>query len=213
MILCLGTTKGGAGKSTLAINLTIARALAGRDVLLIDGDEQRTSLTFTDLRTELFGEAGYTSVALNGVAIRNQVRQLAPKYDDIIIDVGGRDTGSFRASLIVADVLLIPVLPRSFDIWAVDQVVELIKDARDMNDHLRALVVLNMADPQGQDNEDTAEALARLPEIELLPLSIGRRKAFPNAATSGRSVLEHAPKDPKAIQEIEELTRALWSAK
>lgn len=213
MILCIGTTKGGAGKSTLAVNLTIASALNGHDVLLIDGDEQRTALTFTDLRTEQLGQAGYTAVALTGIAIRNQVRQLAPKYDDIIVDVGGRDTGSFRAALIVADVLLIPVLPRSFDLWAVDQVIDLIKDARELNENLRAVAVVNMADPQGQDNDDTAQALAKLPEIELLPITIGRRKAFPNAATSGHSVLEHTPKDPKAVQEIEQLVSALWGAK
>lgn len=213
MILCIGTTKGGAGKSTLAVNLTIASALNGHDVLLIDGDEQRTALTFTDLRTEQLGQAGYTAVALTGVAIRNQVRQLAPKYDDIIVDVGGRDTASFRAALIVADVLLIPVLPRSFDLWAVDQVIDLIKDARELNENLRACAVVNMADPQGQDNDDTAQALAKLPEIELLPITIGRRKALPNAATSGRSVLEQTPKDPKAVQEIEQLVSALWGAK
>ena len=120
MILVVGNTKGGVGKTTLAVNLAVARALAGRDLLLVDGDEQGTALTFTQLRTESLGEAGYTAVALTGAALRSQVRQLAPKYDDIIIDVGGRDTGSLRAALTVADTLLIPVQPRSFDVWALD---------------------------------------------------------------------------------------------
>ena len=93
MIVTVGATKGGVGKSTLAINLTILRAAKGRDVLLVDGDEQGTAATFTELRTELLGEAGYTAIALRGAAVRTQVRQLAGKYDDIIIDVGGRDTG------------------------------------------------------------------------------------------------------------------------
>src|SRR4051794_15098404 len=92
MILAIANTKGGVGKSTLAINIAIARSLLGRDVLLVDGDEQNTALDFTELRQQLVGQAGYTAVALHGGAIRTQVRQLAPKYDDIIIDVGGRDT-------------------------------------------------------------------------------------------------------------------------
>src|SRR3712207_5095581 len=111
MILTIGNTKGGVGKTTLAVNLAVARAAAGRDVLLVDGDEQRTALTFTELRAERLGCPGYTAVALEGPAIRTQVRQLAPKYDDVIIDVGGRNTGSLRAALTVADLVLIPMQP------------------------------------------------------------------------------------------------------
>ncbi len=94
MILSVGNVKGGVGKTTLAVNLAIARANNGRDVLLIDGDEQHTAVTFTDLRVQQLGRPGYTAVSLQGAALRTQVRQLAPKYDDIVIDVGGRDTGS-----------------------------------------------------------------------------------------------------------------------
>ena len=65
-------------------------------------------------------------IAIHGAALRTQVWQLTPKYDDIVIDVGGRDTGSLRAALIVANTVLIPVQPRSFDIWAVGQIAELV---------------------------------------------------------------------------------------
>ena len=132
MILAVGNTKGGVGKTTLAVNLAVALALAGRDLLLVDGDEKGTALTFTQLRAERLGEAGYTAVALTGAALRSQVRQLASKYDDIIIDVGGRDTGSLRAALTVADTLLVPVQPRSFDVWALDQVSALVAEAREI---------------------------------------------------------------------------------
>ena len=84
MILAVGNIKGGVGKTTLALNLAIARANAGKDVLLVDGDEQHTAITFTELRTEQLGKPGYTAVSLQGAALRTQVRQLAPKYDDII---------------------------------------------------------------------------------------------------------------------------------
>src|SRR3546814_5718785 len=70
MILAVGNTKGGVGKTTLALNLAVARALAGRDLLLVDGDEQGTALTFTELRADRLGQAGYTAVALTGAALR-----------------------------------------------------------------------------------------------------------------------------------------------
>lgn len=213
MILSVGNIKGGVGKTTLAINLAILRANAGKDVLLVDGDEQRTALTFTDLRADLLGQPGYTAVSLQGAALRTQIRQLASKYDDIVIDVGGRDTGSLRAALTVTETLLIPVQPRSFDIWAIDQMAELIKEARELNDQLRTLIVLNAADAQGRDNEDSAEALKEMPGMEILKVYVGRRKAFPNAAANGRAVSEYTPKDAKAIEEIQALVKAIYKKK
>ncbi len=211
MILAIAHTKGGVGKSTLAINTVIARALAGQDVLLVDGDEQRTALDFTELREQLVGKAGYTAVALHGAALRTQVRQLAPKYDDIVIDVGGRDTSSLRAALTVADTVLIPVQPRSFDIWAVGQIAELVREAREINDNLRAVVVLNAADAQGHDNEEAADVIRDVEGLELLPVTIGRRKVFPNAASAGRSVLESTTKDPKAESELRGLINVVYT--
>ena len=212
MILALANTKGGVGKSTIAINIAIARSRAGHDVLLVDGDEQRSALDFTELREQLVGKAGYTAVALHGAALRTQIRQLAPKYADIVIDVGGRDTGSLRAALTVADAVLIPVQPRTFDIWAVSQVAELVREAREINEHLRAFVTLNAADPSGHDNAEAADAIREIAGLELLPQAIGRRKVFPNAISAGRSVVEYTPRDQKAIDELEAVMNAIYVA-
>lgn len=210
MILTIGNVKGGVGKTTLAVNLAIARAGQERDVLLIDGDEQGTAQTFTDLRNELTGQGDYTAVSLTGAAVRNQVRQLAPKYDDVIIDVGGRDTGSFRAALTVTDILLIPVQPRTFDVWALDQVASLIEEARAVNDSLRSFTVLNAADPVGRDNEEAAQALREYPGIEHIDAPVIRRKAFPNAASQGKGVTEFTPRDAKAIEELLSLMTCVY---
>jgi chromosome partitioning protein len=202
MILVVGNTKGGVGKTTVAVNLAVLRASAGRDVLLVDGDEQGSATLFTQLRSENLGEPGYTAVVLQGAAVRTQVRQLAPKYSDVIIDVGGRDTGSLRAALTVANCLLVPLQPRSFDVWALDQISGLVKEARELNPALRALAFLNAADAQGRDNAEAMEAIGEVDGLEVLQAVVVRRKAFPNAAAQGRAVIEAQPRDPKAVEEL-----------
>ena len=149
-------------------------------------------------------------MSLHGAAIRTQTRQLAPKYADVVIDVGGRDTGSLRAALTVANTLLIPLQPRSFDLWAIDNIAALVKEAREINDQLRAIAVLNAADAQGSDNDAAAQHLSEVEGIENLPMPIGRRKAFPNAASAGRSVIEQIPRDQKAVQELAAVVAAVF---
>ena len=49
------------------------------------------------------------------------------------VDVGGRDNEGLRAALTVADVVLIPLTPSSFDVWALDRMVGLVREAKSVN--------------------------------------------------------------------------------
>lgn len=213
MIIAVGNTKGGVGKTTLAMNLAIARALAGRDVWLVDGDRQGTAQTAISIRAQ----AGHVpSIACatypDGPTLRAQVLQQAGKFDDVVIDAGGRDSSALRAALVLSDVLLVPFQPRSYDVWALGDIAALVDEARSVRDGLRAFAVLNCADPgeQSSDNAEAAAAVAEVPQFEYLPTPLCRRKAFANAAGEGMSVLEAKPKDGKAIAELQALINALF---
>lgn len=211
MIVVVGGTKGGSGKSTVATNLAIMLATAGQDVLLVDADDQETSTDFTNLREASRADgAGYTCVALTGAAVRSGVQRLAPKHAHVIIDTGGRDTVSQRAALSICDVYLVPFAPRSFDVWTLDKVAELVEEARVINPDLRALAFINRADARGNENAEAAELIQGKPALEFVPAAIGTRKAFANAAASGLSVTELRPQDPKAVEEISALYRHLF---
>jgi chromosome partitioning protein len=214
VILAIVNTKGGVGKTTLAVNIAISRAIAGRDVLLVDGDEQGTAADFTQLRAEKAnGAAGYTAMRLRGREVRSEVIKLKSKFEDIVIDVGGRDTEALRAALTTADSVLVPVRPSSFDVWALDQIVGLVNEARGINETLCAYAVLNAADPTGRDNDEARSVLADMNGVETLPGAVVYRKAFRNAAAQGRGVLDMVPSDPKAIEELRTLVAALFETK
>lgn len=150
MIYTIGGIKGGTGKTTIATNFTVMLSLNKRDVLLIDADEQETATDFTvwrDQRTE--GKAGYTAIQLAGENVRSQILRLREKYDDIVIDTGGRDTTSQRAAISVSDVYLIPFQPRSFDVWTIEKVSKLIREMKAINPDLNCFAFLNRADSRG----------------------------------------------------------------
>lgn len=212
MIIVVGGIKGGSGKTTVATNLAVIRANQGRDVLLIDADDQETSTDFTVLRNERRPDgAGYTSIKLTGSSVRTETLRLANKYQDIFIDTGGRDTTSQRAALSVAQIFLVPFVPRSFDVWTLEKVSQLIGEMRAANPDLKAYAFINRADPKGQDNEDTAHVLKDSTELNFIPTPLGARKAFSNAASQGLAVTELKPQDARAINEITVLFQYLFN--
>ena len=144
--------------------------------------------------------------SFTGKAVRTEVLELAPKYDHIIVDTGGRDTTSQRAALAVSQVLLVPFVPRSFDIWTLNKVGTLVEEMRSVNPTLAAYVFLNRADPQGQGTENTeaANILGEIAELTYIHVPLGNRKAFGHAAAQGLAITELTGQhsNPKAAAEI-----------
>lgn len=208
MIFVSGGIKGGVGKTTLATNMVVLLAHSGKDVLLVDADDQETASDFTMVRNETLAErggAGYTSVKLHGAALRTDTLRLATKYDDVVIDVGGRDSAGQRAALSIADIYAIPFLPASFDVWTLDKVAQLIQEARPFNEKLTTVCFLNRADARGQDNEEAVAIARDIEGLKYIDAPLGNRKAFRSAASQGLAVAELKPADPKAAAEMSAL--------
>lgn len=213
MIYTIGGIKGGSGKSTVATTLTVLLANSGRDVLFVDADDQGTATDFTHWRGETLNSTGFTAIKLSNTAVRTEVLKLKSKYDDIVIDTGGRDTASQRAAMTVADVYIVPFIPRSFDMWTLEQVSKLIEDMKLANPALRCLAILNKTDSKGSDNNDAKEIILENGSFEYLDSPLGYRKAYANAAAQGLAVTEIKPRDPKAIAEVEQMLQQILSIK
>jgi chromosome partitioning protein len=215
MIVAVCNVKGGVGKTTIALNLAVSRALAGQDVWLVDGDRQGTAEIALSLRS-----GNKTPVACSkyddGKILVAQVLHQAGKYDDVVIDSGGRDSSALRAALYVADKLLVPFAPRSFDSWSLADMSSLVDQAnierqRDGKAKLDAVVVLNCADSGGKDNDEAAGLVEEFSSLRYIDTPIRRRKAISNAAGSGMSVLEYTPRDIKACDEISALVNHVFN--
>lgn len=214
MIVLIGGEKGGTGKTTLATNLAAKRALAGRDVLLIDTDAQGSANYWAQSRDE--SEAKPRRVACVqkfGKGLQVEVQDLARRYQDILIDAGGRDSVELRASLVAADKAYIPIQPSQFDIWTLDRMDELVSSAQGFNPNLRAWVVISRVstNPSVHESRDAQEILADFSHLELSGVAIRDRIAYRKAARDGFCVDELKPKDPKASEEIEALYREVFS--
>ena len=208
MIITVGGIKGGCGKSLVSSNLCVLRSI-NKKVLLVDADEQGTISDWTNHRINLGITTNWTTVKLRSAAVRTEVLKLAQNYDDIIIDCGGRDTVSLRAALTISDIFLVPFQPKSFDIWTIEKVSELVAEATALNHKLKCYSFINCAGSRGTDNLDAANILSKAAGIEFLPVMIGLRKAFSNAPAEGLGVIELF-KDKKAENELKDLYQIIF---
>ena len=211
MIVTVGNTKGGVGKTTLALNVAIARALSGRDVWFVDGDRQGTGQIALTIRAENDIQPAISCAQYSdGATLRQQVKQMGSKFEDIVIDVGGRDSTAMRAALTLTDVLIVPFAPRSMDVWALSDMSHLVEEARGIRGDFPVYAVLNNADISGSDNAEAIEAIADYSYLKYLDSPVKRRKSIATSAGKGMSVLEFTPRDTKACEEIQALMHMIF---
>ena len=217
LVITIGGIKGGTGKTTIATNLAVAIANLRKRVLLVDADDQKSSFDWATQREETESKlpeaslAPITTICLNGKSLHNQIQKMKSDYDVIIIDTGGRDNTSQRSALVVSDKFIVPFQPRSFDIWTLRQVENLVEEILLVNDKLQSYFVINQSDYQGSDNEDSIAILSEMKTFKRIPINLGKRKAYPNAAADGIGIFEASRIDKKAQAEVKMLQEYIYS--
>ena len=204
MILACANEKGGVGKTTLAFQVAIALRLQGRDVLLVDADPQRSSSDIAAVRSAAGVSPELSCVSLHGKGLAEEIGRLRKRYDDIVVDVGGRDTAALRAALVCSDLVIIPILPSQVDAWTLETMSELVGQARLFNERLKAFVFVNKADanPAMRLADSVAAFAASLPNLSLLDARLTYRVAHRRALAEGQAVFEVSNPDQKAVEEL-----------
>lgn len=191
MILLVGAEKGGVGKSTIATNLAVL--LAGNDVdcVIVDTDAQATSARFVERRAESDITPAVNCIQRTG-DVSSTLRDLANRYQVVIVDAGGRDSKELRTAAIVADLMLTPLRASQADLETLPKVNEIIGLAKSFNPKLQAYAVLSMAptNPNIKEVDEARELLAEFDQLKLADTIIRDRKVYRDALLAGKGVTE-----------------------
>ena len=206
-VIVLTNQKGGCGKTTLTMNITGTLALKAK-TLTIEGDLQGSASRWASSSSD---ENPYKASVMSLASVENKVNREINKYvadyDYIVVDCPPAMNSNFTASaLLIADLVLVPIIPSPTDLWAAVGIQKLISNASDMNEKIEARLIANMC----QSNSTISkEALDLIKEFEFAKLKtdIYQRTAYRQAAVFGGTV--HDLDNAKAKAEINGVTKEI----
>jgi chromosome partitioning protein len=202
-IIAVVNQKGGAGKTTVAMQLAGTLGLRGHRVLVVDADPQGTASRWAASAADdkPFHAAVVGLSAAQG-KLHREVKKLAGDYSYIVIDgPPAAESPIAQSALMVADLALVPVIPSPLDMWASIGIRKAIENAADINEGLQARLVVNQCQP---NTSLTRDVLELLPEfgIETLRSQLHQRTVYRQSAVFGQTVHEFGYKAAPAVNEV-----------
>lgn len=198
MIISVLNQKGGTGKTTLAVN--IVREYTKRDFksLLVDSDSQGSALRWHE---ESGGELiDLTCLPVN--TLDKDILKFKPNYDRIVIDGIPRVSPLTLCAIKAADVVLIPVQPSYYDIWATEDLVRLVKERIEITEgKLKAAFIISRRIHGTLIGQDTVDQLQKF-ELPIFENGTYQRIEYAKAVQEGRTVCEQYTAATKEIHNI-----------
>lgn len=210
MILLVGGEKGGSGKSCLAQNIAVyLRTEKDATVLMVDCDPQRTTSDWIHERNSTPKLPNINCIQLYG-KIRNELISLRDHYDFVIIDCGGQDNLALRASMSVADHVLVPLRPKRRDLKTVSHMEDMITTCKMVNPNMNVAFVLTQCPslPSLAPRILEAKEVCRSFDVPVLNAVTFSRNMYDDSEELGMSVIENES-DGKAANEIRSIINEL----
>ncbi len=183
-VITVAQQKGGAGKTTLAINLAVGLMRAGLRVAVLDTDPQGSLGRWFMTRREVLADPGLTFATASAWGVGYECEKLRGEADVVIVDTPPKADSDLRPALREADLVLIPVASSHVDLWATEGVLDLARRSGKP-----ALIVLNRARARTRLGAEVAEA-ARALDAEVAPAQIANRVLYAQSLGEGMAALE-----------------------
>lgn len=201
-IIAVLNQKGGAGKTTLSTNLARALKLAGHKVLLADSDPQGSARSWNAA-----GNGDLVPViGLDRPTLSKDINAITDNKDFIIIDGAPSIAELAIEAIKCADVILIPVQPSPYDIWACADLVDIIKARQSVTGKPKAAFIISRVIKNTQLSKEISEALAGY-SFPIFKSFTSQRVIYPTTAAIGSTVLDD--KNNEAAAEIQAITKEL----
>jgi len=193
----VGGTKGGIGKTTVAVNLAANLALNDGSTILVDSDSQAHATIWWRWRRE--NQLRLPVVEL-GQAVQTGTESIAPLLNSyarsakhMVVDAGGRDSTELRAALRVVDVAIFPLLAKQFSVLSIQEVAKVVAVAREYNPQLKCYAFINEAS-NNTNSQKAAKAQAVIdtfaPHILTLRSVLHVIEAWDDCIPTGQAVFE-----------------------
>lgn len=196
LIYSIMSQKGGAGKTTLAINLAVQSKSQGDSSLIIDTDPQASATKWSDIR----GDENTPLVTASFATRLHKVIAVAQSngINKIFIDTPPHAQRDAQIASEISDIIIIPCRSNLFDLQAIEDTIGLAKIAKKP-----FILVFNAIHHTSPLAEDAKEALKSKygSDINICPQMLVQRLSYVYASTMGQGVQEYEPKG-KAANEI-----------
>jgi chromosome partitioning protein len=197
-VLSILNQKGGSGKTTLATQLAHSFSLAGRKVVLGDCDPQGSARDWADA-------GGSDLIQVLGMDRVSSLKDLHTISCDILVLDGAPKIAEMSAAAIrVSDLVVLPVQPSPYDLWAVDPVVDMIRERRELSGgQPKAAFVISRVIPRTIIAKEILDVLSSgYSDINLCQAVTNQRVAYSNSAAEGCTVFKGKHADMAAQEEI-----------